>query len=98
MEAMASFFESINKLLGVSGPGELVFHPVFIGLCIAIFIYSLIKGYKFMSVGIFLVMGGAIVFHYLWPEDTSNLTALVKFMAAMGGLALVCVYLAIIRE
>ncbi len=44
MEALTNFFEAINKLLGVSTPGELLFHPVFLGICIALFIYALATG------------------------------------------------------
>ncbi len=46
MEAMANFFESINRLLGVSGPGELVMHPVFLGVCLAAFIYALVRAHE----------------------------------------------------
>jgi len=98
MDTLANFFESINRLLGVSGPGELVFHPVFIGLCVAIFIYAVATGQKFLAVGIGGLMGGAAIFHYLYPEDSSHLGELLKFIAAMGGLALLVVYFGFIRE
>lgn len=98
METLAQFFDRINELLGVSGPGELIFHPVFIGLCLAALIYSVIKGYKFSALAIFGLLVGGVIFNYLYPEDSSDLHELIKFLAAMGGLALVIVYLGFVRE
>jgi hypothetical protein len=43
-------------------------------------------------------MGGALIFHYLYPEQGSNLGSLLTFIAAMGGLVLVLVYLGFIRD
>lgn len=98
MDALANLFESINRLLGVKGPGELVFHPVFIGICAAIFIYAVVTGVKFLAVGLGGLMGGALIFHYLYPADASNLGELLKFISAMGGLALLVVYFGFVRE
>ena len=98
MEAMANFFESINRLLGVSGPGELVMHPVFLGVCLAAFIYALVARMKYFALTLAGLMGGAVIFHYLYPEQSSNLGDLLSFIVAMGGLALVLVYLGFIRD
>ncbi len=46
MEGLSRFFESINHFLGVSGPGELLFNPWFIGFCLIIFIYATWVGMK----------------------------------------------------
>jgi hypothetical protein len=43
-------------------------------------------------------MGGALIFSYLYPEDSSNLGDLLLFLGAMGALALFVVYLGFIRE
>jgi len=98
MDALASFFEWINRMLGVGGPRELVFHPVFIGTCVAIFVYAVATGKRFLAVGLGGLMGGAVIVHYLYPEDSSNLGELIKFISALGGLALVVVYFGFVRE
>lgn len=98
MEAMANFFESINRFLGVGGPGELVMHPVFLGICLAAFIYALVTHMKYFALILAGLMGGAVIFHYLYPAEGSNLGDLLSFIVAMGGLALVLVYLGFIRD
>ncbi|MGO9570670.1 MAG: hypothetical protein ACLP5H_24330 [Desulfomonilaceae bacterium] len=98
MESMSNFFESINRLLGVSGPGELVMHPVFLGLCVVAFIYTLVTHMKYFSLILAGLMGGAVIFHYLYPDQSSNLGDLLSFVVAMGLLALVLVYLGFIRD
>ncbi len=98
MEAMAEFFEWLNRMLGVEGPADLIFNPWFIGLMILGFIYSFIKGWKFFTIGIFALMGGAVIYKYTFPEDTSDLRALLSFMGSLGVLSLVIIYLAFIRE
>jgi hypothetical protein len=98
METMANFFESINRLLGVTGPGELVMHPAFLGLCFAVFVYAVITRMKYFALILAGVMGGAVIFHYLYPEQGSNLGDLLRFIAAMGGMVLVLVYLGFIRD
>lgn len=98
MESMANFFESINKMLGVSGPGELVFHPVFMGICIVLALYALFTGMKYFALILAGVMGGAAIFHYLYPKDSSQLNDIVQFLGAMGVLALVLVYIGFIRD
>lgn len=95
---MANFFESINRLLGVTGPGELVMHPAFLGLCFAVFVYAVITRMKYFALILAGVMGGAVIFHYLYPEQGSNLGDLLRFIAAMGGMVLVLVYLGFIRD
>ncbi len=98
MESMARFFDSINRMFGVQSQGELIFHPVFIGVCIVAFIYCLAKGMKYFCIGIAGLMGGAAIFHYMYPAESSNLTELIKFIAAMIGLALLMAYLAFIKD
>lgn len=98
MEALANFFESINRALGVKGPSELVFHPVFIGFCIVAFIYFVIARMKYFALVIGGLMGGAIVVHYLYPTSTQNLSQLIQFLGALGVLALLLVYIGFVRD
>jgi hypothetical protein len=98
MQTLTNFFESINKLLGVSGPGELIVHPVFIGLCVILFLYALARRRKFLILGIGGFMGSAAIFHYFYPKDSSNLTELITFLAIMGVFALLLVYFSFVRE
>jgi hypothetical protein len=98
MEALTNFFEAINRFLGVSTPGELLFHPVFMGLCIALFIYALATGMRYFAVVMAGLMGGAAIIHYWYPENSADLPQLLKFVAAMGGLGLVLVYFGFLRE
>jgi hypothetical protein len=98
METLANFFESINRLFGVSGPAELVMHPVFLGFCFVAFVYAVVTHMKYFALALAGLMGGAIIFHYLYPEESSNLSDLMGFVAAMGALALVLVYLGFIRD
>jgi len=98
MEALAHFFESINRLLGVTGPGEMIFHPIFIGICVVLFLYGVFAGKRFLAVGLGGLMAGAAVFKYLYPQDSSQLGDLIKFLAAMGVVALLVVYFGFIRE
>jgi hypothetical protein len=98
MEALTNFFEAINKFLGVSTPGELLFHPVFVGTCIVLFIYALATGMRYFAVVMAGFMGGAAIIHYMYPENASDLAQLMKFVAAMGGLGLVLVYFGFLRE
>jgi hypothetical protein len=98
MQTMANFFESINRLLGVGGPGELIFHPVFIGVCILLFLYALARRRKILTLGVGALMGFAAAFHYLYPRDSSNLTELLTFLVAVGLIALFLVYFAFVRE
>jgi hypothetical protein len=98
MDALASFFDAINRFLGVSGPGELVAHPVFIGICIVAFLYTLFTGMKYFAVGIAGLLGTSLIIHYFYPTDTSNLGDLLTFVAALGVLAVVLVYFGFIRE
>lgn len=98
METLSQFFERINQLLGIKTASELIFHPVFIGLCLVLFIYALIKGWKAYYLAIAGLLGGGIIFKYLYPADTTDLFQLVKFLAGMGGLALILVYLGFVRN
>jgi len=98
MEAMAEFFEWINSLLGVKSGSELIFHPVVIGLFVVMFIYSVIMRMKYFALSIAGIVGGAAIFVYMFPADSSNLSELLKFVAAMGGLGLVLLYLGFIRD
>jgi hypothetical protein len=99
MEALSGFFESINKFLGVSGPGDLIFHPAFIGFCLVIFLYATWVGMKYISLPVGGLMGGAVIYHYLWPKgDASSLGELVWAFGAFGALVMVVVYLGFIRD
>jgi hypothetical protein len=98
METLANFFEAINRLLGISGPGELVVHPVFIGICIVGFLYTLFTGMKYFAVGIAGVLGTTVITHYLYPQDTSNLGDLLTYVAVLGAMAIALVYFGFIRE
>ena len=98
METLAQFFESINHALGVKGPGELVFHPVFIGSCVVAFIYFVLTRMKYFALLTGGLMGSAVIFHYWYPKNTSNLTELVHFLGAMGVLALLLVYIGFVRD
>ncbi len=97
METMSQFFESINRLLGIQHAGELLFHPVFIGLLIILFIYSFIKGWKGFYLSIAGLLGGGLIFKYLYPADSSDLLQLVKFLGAMGGFGLVLIYFGFVK-
>jgi hypothetical protein len=98
MEALSNFFEAINGFLGVQAPGELLMHPVFICLCVLGFVAAILMRMKYMALAIAALVGGAFVFHYTYPENTADLAGLIKFLAAMGGLALVLIYLGFIRD
>jgi hypothetical protein len=98
MEAMAEFFEWINRLLGVSGPEELFFHPVFLGFCIVVFIITFVKGWKFFYLVIAGILGGALISWYLYPQDTNDLRALLTYLGALASMAVVLVYFGFIRE
>ena len=98
MEAMADLFDRVNSMLGVEGPGELMFSPYFLGLLAIMLIYSLIKGMKFFSVITAGMLSGAAIYHYMYPKDSSDLGGLIVFFACIGGLVLVLVYFAFVRE
>ncbi|MEW6350329.1 MAG: hypothetical protein AB1646_14775 [Thermodesulfobacteriota bacterium] len=98
MEALAGFFDAINQLLGVKEASELVWNPYFLGLMLAMFIYALVKRWKVFYLGIAGIMGIAICVKYLYPEDTSNLFDLIKFLAACGGVGVVLIFLGLIRD
>jgi hypothetical protein len=85
-------------MLGVSGPKELLFHPVFLGFCVILFIYALVSRMKYIALGIGGLIGASVVVHYLYPKDTSNLSELVQFLGAMGVLALLLVYIGFVRD
>ncbi|MCA1960684.1 MAG: hypothetical protein LDL33_07800 [Desulfomonile sp.] len=98
MEAMADLFDKVNNFLGVQGPAELLMSPWFIGFLIVVLFYSLIKGMKYFSVITAGVLAGTAIYHYTFPEDTSDLKALIVFFLCMGALLLGLVYFAFIRE
>ncbi len=98
MEALANFFEWINRLIGVKESSELVWNPYFLGLLLAMFIYALIRRWKVFYLGIAGIMGIAVCVKYLYPEDTSNLFELLKFLAACGGVGLLVLFLGLIRD
>lgn len=98
METMAEFFDWINDLLGVKDQKELVLHPVFLGLCVAVFVYTLIKGWKSFYLTIAGFLGIIVISYYFYPVDSSDLRALLKFLGLVGVLALVLIYLGFVRE
>ncbi len=98
METLANFFDWINDLLGVSGSGELVTHPVFIGFCILVFVYAWLTGQKYIALGVFGVLAGGIAYYYLYPKGAVQIYDLLMFLAAMGAIALVIIYFGFIRE
>lgn len=98
METLTNFFEAINKALGVSAPMDLVFHPVFMGAAIVLFIYALATGMKYFAVTLGGLMGGAAIIHYLYPATASDLSGLIKFVGAMGVLGLLLVYIGFVRD
>ena len=98
METLTEFFEWINGLLGVKDQKELVLHPIFIGFCLVVFVYTLIKGWKSFYLTIAGFLGIAIIAHYFYPADSSDLRALLKFLGLVGGLSLVLIYLGFVRE
>ena len=98
METLTNFFESINKLLGVSTPMELAFHPLFMGLVVVLFLYALFTGMKYFACTLGGLMGGAAAIHYLYPENASDLGQLLKFVAAMGALGLLLLYIGFVRD
>ncbi len=98
METLSNFFEGINRFFGVSGPGELVVHPVFIVICIIAFLYTLFTGMKYFAMSIAGVLGTAVITHYFYPGDTSNLGDLLTYVGVMGVFAVVLVYFGFIRE
>ena len=98
METLTNFFDWINDLLGVSGAGELATHPVFIGLCVIIFVYALLTGQKYIALGVFGLIAGSLTYHYLYPKGTVQLYDLLTFLAVMGAIALVILYFGFIRE
>jgi hypothetical protein len=98
METLTNFFDWINDLLGVSGAGELTTHPVFIGLCVIIFVYAFLTGQKFVALGVFGLMSGGLTYYYLYPKGTVQIMDLLSFLAVMGLIALVIIYFGFIRE
>jgi hypothetical protein len=97
MQTLAEFFESINSWLGVESGLELVFNPYFLGLSLAAFLYAVIKGWKYLACIIAGMVGTAVIINYLFPQDTTDLIQLVKFVGACGGLAIVLIYVGFIR-
>ncbi|MBI5569994.1 MAG: hypothetical protein HY914_08625 [Desulfomonile tiedjei] len=98
MDSLAQLFEAFNKFVGVSSPGELVFNPVFIGICLLLFIYALLTGQKYVSLPVGGIMGGGVIWHYLYPKEGSGLGDLVQFIGAMCVLGLLLVYVGFIRD
>jgi hypothetical protein len=98
METLANFFDWINDLLGVSGAGELVTHPVFIGVCVIFFVYAFLTGQKYIALGVFGLVAISLTYHYLYPKGTVQLYDLLSFLAVIGVIALVILYFGFIRE
>ncbi len=99
METVAKFFDWINDLLGVSGGGELVTHPVFIGFCVLVFVYAWFTGQKYIALGVFGIISGGLDYYYLYPKGAVvQITDLLSFLAVMGVIALIIIYFGFIRE
>jgi len=98
METLTNLFDWINDLLGVSSGAELANHPVFIGFCLLIFIYAWFSGQKVVALGIFGLLAGSAVYHYLYPKGTVQLYDLLYFLGAMGAVVLIIIYFGFIRE
>jgi hypothetical protein len=98
MQSIVDLFEAINRYLGVSGPADLVVHPIFLGFCILLLLYALFARMKVTAIIIAGCLGAGAIIHYLYPSDTSQLVDLVKFIGAMGALGLVLLYFGFIRE
>ena len=98
METLANFFDRINDLLGVSGSGELATHPVFIGLCVIIFIYAWLTGQKYIALAVFGVVSGSLTYYYFYPKGTVQIGDLLSFIAIMGVIAIIIIYFGFIRE
>jgi hypothetical protein len=99
METLASLFDWINEFLGVSSAGQLVVHPVFIGLCVIFLLYAFLTGQKFVGLAMVGLLGGGVITHYLYPPGHHPpLTDLLTFIAAMGGLLLILIYIGFIRD
>jgi len=98
MEAMAELFDKVNDMLGVQGPAELLMSPWFLGFLAIVLVYSLIKGMKYFSVITGGVLAGIAIYRYTFPEDTSDLKALILFFLCIGALLLGLIYFAFIRE
>ncbi len=98
MEYITNFYDQINRYLGVTGPGDLIINPVFLGFCIMLFLYTLFTGMKYMAILIAGFLGTAVITHYFYPSETSDLGALLTYVGILGLLALVLIYFGFIRE
>ena len=98
METLTHVFDWVNDLLGVSGAGELSTHPVFIGICVILFAYAWLTGQKYIALGIFGIISGALAYHYLYPKGTVQIWDLLSFLSVMGVIALIILYFGFIRE
>jgi len=98
MERLADFFDWINDLLGVSSGRELALNPVFLGFCAMLFLYALVTGQKYVALGLFGLLGGTVIYYYLYPQTEVALYDLLKFLAVMGLLAILIIYFGFIRE
>jgi hypothetical protein len=98
MQSLANFFDSLNETLGVKTPTELLFSPYFIGLAVVIFIYALYMGWKVFYLAIGALMGFALIYRHLYPQSSSDLSALVYFLGACALWALVLIYLGFVKD
>ncbi len=98
MDTLASIFDWINDFLGVTGAGQLVIHPIFIGFCVILLLYAFFTGQKYIGLAMVGLLGGGVITHYLYPPGQPQLTDLLYFLAAMGGLVLILIYLGFIRD
>jgi hypothetical protein len=98
MDTLASFFDWINDLLGVSSGSELIVHPVFIGFCVLLLLYAFLAGQKIIGLIMVGLLGGGAITHYLYPPGNPQLSDLLTYLAAMAGLAMLIIYFGFIRE
>jgi hypothetical protein len=98
MATLASFFDWINDLLGVSSGSELVLNPIFLGFCVLLLLYAFLAGQKIIGLVMVALLGGGAITHYLYPPGTPQLSDLLTYLAAMAGLVMLIIYFGFIRE
>jgi hypothetical protein len=98
METLASFFDWVNDLLGVTSGSQLMVHPVFLGFCVILLLYAFLAGQKFIGLAMVGLLGGGTITHYLYPPGNPPLTDLLTYLAAMAGLAMLLIYFGFIRD
>ena len=98
MERLADFFDWINDLLGVSSGRGLAVHPVLESFYTVLFLYALVTGQKYVALALFGLLGGSVIYYYLYPKTEVTLYDLLTFLAMMAVLTILIIYFAFIRE